>query len=56
MKTRYFYVYKLERLDGVGDPTAKDEVVVVSDDTAGNNPQFSDADPKQIVNVQELDR
>jgi len=59
MKTRYFYVYKLQRLDGVGDPVAKNEVVVKDDGNyQGDSPVFSDdlSDALKKVNVEELDR
>ena len=54
MKTRYFYVYKLQRLPGVGDPTAKEFVVISSDI---RNPLLSDAAGSgKKINVKELDR
>ena len=43
MKTRYFYVYKLQRLPGVGEPMARNLVISSKEnvETAPGNPEIT---------------
>ena len=57
MKTRYFYVYKLQQLPGVGEPAAKEVVAIAADirNPLLRNPLLADASGRKI-NINELDR